>query len=183
MSARLSKFLIVAGLAVLGMIAVLRQAPVQANTGVALPPFTQSSPQQWINSAPLTTESLKGKVLLVDFWTFECWNCYRSFPWLNALEAHFADRDFQVIGIHTPEFDHEKEITEVRKKVQAFGLKHPVMIDNDFAYWRAMGNRYWPAYYLVDKTGQVRQVFVGETHQGDSQARRIQSAIATLLAE
>ncbi|MGR8919125.1 MAG: redoxin family protein [Gammaproteobacteria bacterium] len=151
--------------------------------GVALPEFTQTSPEAWINSPPLTRGALAGRVLLIDFWAFECWNCYRSFPWLKWLEAHFADRDFSVVGIHSPEFERERNIAAVRAKVEQFGLEHPVMVDNDFAYWNAMGNRYWPAYYLVDKAGTVRHVFVGETHAGSAQARRIRHAIAALLAE
>lgn len=151
--------------------------------GVKLPQFTQTAADAWINSPPLTTEALRGKVLLIDFWAFECWNCYRSFPWLNQLESHFKDRDFRVIGIHSPEFDRERDANSVRKKVAEFELKHPVMLDNDFAFWRAMGNRYWPAYYLVDKQGQVRHVFVGETHEGDAQSRRIRTAIGKLLGE
>ncbi len=150
---------------------------------VALPEFTQGSPEAWLNSAPLTRAELRGNVLLVDFWAFECWNCYRSFPWLTSLEEHFQDKPFKVIGIHSPEFERERDIDAVRRKAAQFGLHHPIMIDNDFAYWRAMGNRYWPAWYLVDKRGQVRHVFVGETHDGDSQARRIQHAIAKLLIE
>jgi len=122
-------------------------------------------------------------VVLIDFWTFECWNCYRSFPWLNALEEKFHDRGLQVIGIHTPEFEHEKERDRIVAKVAEFGLKHPIMIDNDFSYWRAMNNRFWPAFYLLDKQGKLRGHFVGETHVGDQQAQQIEAQIAELLAE
>lgn len=151
--------------------------------GVPLPAFTQTDSAAWVNSPPLAVEDLRGKVVLIDFWAFECWNCYRSFPWLKSLEQHFAGRDFRIVGVHSPEFEREKDPASVRAKVTEFGLEHPVMLDNDFAYWRAMGNRYWPAWYLVDKQGLVRQVFVGETHAGDAQSRRIQSAIGKLLAE
>ncbi len=154
-----------------------------AETGVPAPEFTHTATQAWLNSPPLTLGALRGTVLLVDFWTFDCWNCYRSIPWLQALEKRFENDEFTVIGVHTPEFEHEKRLENVRAKVQEFELTHPVMIDNDFSYWRAMGNRYWPAFYLIDKRGLVRKVYVGETHQGDSQARRIQHAVARLLAE
>ena len=154
-----------------------------AASGTALPEFTQTDPAAWFNSAPLTRESLKGKVVLVDVWTFECWNCYRSFPWLKALEQRLSGQPFQVVGIHSPEFDRERNPKQVRAKIAEFGLHHPVMMDNDFAYWNALGNRYWPAYYLVDKQGRVRERFVGETHEGDAQAKRIETAIETLLAE
>ncbi len=151
--------------------------------GIPAPEFTQTEPDSWLNSAPLTLSDLQGQVVLVDFWTFDCWNCYRSIPWLKALEERFKADPFTVIGIHTPEFDHERKLGNVRAKVAEFELTHPVMIDNDFSYWRAMGNRYWPAFYLIDKQGVVRKAFVGETHVGDSQARRIQHAVSELLTE
>ena len=125
----------------------------------------------------------RGQVVLIDVWTFGCWNCYRSFPWLNALEARLADAPFQIVGIHSPEFAHERDPAQVRAKIAEFGLRHPVMLDNDFAYWRALGNRYWPAYYLVDKHGDIRELHVGETHEGDARARAIEERIGALLAE
>ena len=98
------------------------------------PEFNQTSPETWLNSPPLSMADLRGKVVLIDFWTFGCWNCYRSFPWLNDLEQRLADREFQVIGIHTPEFDHEKDRSRVEAKIAEFGLKHPSMLDNDFFF-------------------------------------------------
>ena len=151
--------------------------------GIPAPEFTQTESGAWLNSTPLTLTDLQGQVVLVDFWTFDCWNCYRSIPWLKALEEQFKADPFMLIGVHTPEFDHERKLENVRAKVAEFELSHPVMIDNDFSYWRAMGNRYWPAFYLIDKQGVVRKVFVGETHIGDSQARRIQHAVSELLTE
>lgn len=147
------------------------------------PEFTHSAEEDWINSPPLTLEALRGQVVLVDFWTFGCWNCYRSFPWLHSLEARFADRGLSVVGVHSPEFKHERERAKVIEKVAEFKLTHPVMIDNDFSYWKAMGNRYWPTYYLIDKRGRVRAFFIGETHQGDARAREIQDTIERLLGE
>lgn len=147
------------------------------------PAFTHQSADAWINSEPLSLTDLRGKVVLVDVWTFDCWNCYRSFPWLKTLEAHLADEPFQIIGVHSPEFEHERIRRNVVAKVEEFGLDHPVMIDNDFSYWRALDNHYWPAFYLIDKQGRLRARFVGETHAGDSQARRIEQAIHKLLSE
>ena len=146
-------------------------------------PVFHTSAELWINSRPLTMESLRGRVLLLDVWTFGCWNCYRSFPWLNDLEERFKDQAFTVLGIHSPEFAHEKDKGRLLDKVQEFGLKHPVMMDNDLAYWRALGNRYWPAFYLVDKEGLVRYLHVGETHKGDRRARAIERDLLLLLAE
>lgn len=151
--------------------------------GVSLPEFTQTGTDQWLKSAPLSVAQLTGRVVLIGFWAFEWWNCYRSFPWMPELEAQFADRPFQVVSVHSPEFEREKNIDSVRAKAKEFRLNHPIMVDSDLAFWRAMGNRFWPAYYLVDKRGRVRNVYVGETRSGDLQARRIQFAISALLAE
>ncbi len=146
------------------------------------PEFTHQKASEWINSPPLRLTSLKDKVVLLDVWTFDCWNCYRSFPWLKTIEKKFSKK-LQVIGVHAPEFDHERVIRNVRRKVELFGLTHPVVIDNDFSYWRALNNRYWPTFYLIDKNGYIRESFVGETHVGTQKARNIESSIQKLLTE
>lgn len=169
-------------LAVAGAVA-LTPADRKAGVGHFAPALTHTEAGAWINSPPLTWKDLRGHVVLLDFWTFGCYNCYRSFPWLKAIEQRYADAGLRVIGVHSPEFDHERDPDAVRAKVREFGLQHPVMLDNDFSYWRAMKNRYWPAFYLVDKRGRVRATFVGETHEGDRQAVRIDRAIAQLLRE
>lgn len=148
-----------------------------------LPAFTQTSQDAWIQSKPLKVSDLHGSVTLVDIWTFECWNCYRSFPWLNDLENRLKDKPFKVLGIHTPEFEHEHVRSKVEAKSKEFGLKHPTMMDNDFGYWKALNNRYWPTYYLVDKKGMIRYRFIGETHAGTPKAKKIEQAIETLLKE
>ena len=168
---------------VIFVFAILTAACAQAVDQRPLPNFTNDTPDHWFNSEPLSVQELRGRVLLVDIWTFDCWNCYRSFPWLNDLEAKFADQDFQVIGIHSPEFEHEHDPARVASKIKEFGLEHPVMMDNDFAFWRALGNRYWPAYYPVDKQGIIRYLHVGETHSGDARANRIEEQIRALLVE
>lgn len=155
----------------------------RVNPPAQMPEFTQDDEAAWLNSKPLKSSDLRGKVVLIDVWTYGCWNCYRSFPWLRSIEEKFSDEDFAVIGIHTPEFDHEKDRDNVVKKIAEFELHHPVMMDNDFAYWRALNNRYWPAYYIVDKQGNIRKGFIGETHEGDNRAKKIENLIATLLQE
>lgn len=172
----------------LGVALVVGQAVTMAGdppgtTGVPAPEFTHTAPADWLNGPPQSLAQLRGRVVLVDFWTFDCWNCYRSIPWLKSLEARFADEPFSVVGVHTPEFEHERKPENVRAKIAEFGLTHPVMLDNDFSYWRAMGNRYWPAFYLIDKRGRVREAFIGETHEGDRQARRVHEAVSALLKE
>ena len=152
-------------------------------TPTPAPEFTHPNSTDWINSKPMRMKDFAGKVVLLDFWTFECWNCYKSFPWLRSVERRFHKKGLEVIGVHTPEFEHERDIDNVREKVKEFKLKHPVMIDNDFSYWRAMGNRYWPAFYIIDKRGYIRGIFVGETHVGDQRAKVIEGLIDILLAE
>ena len=155
----------------------LLKSPVQA------PEFTHSEKQDWINSSPLRIKDLEGKVVLIDFWTFGCWNCYRSFPWLNAMENRLNQENFQIIGIHTPEFENEKVTKNIEAKVKEFKLHHPIMIDNNSSYWRAMNNRYWPAFYILDKKGNIRATFFGETHEGDNRARQIENIINQLITE
>ena len=149
----------------------------------SLPEFTGKKEIDWINSQPVRVRDLLGNVVLIDFWTFECWNCYRSIPWLNEVEQKFSESQFKIIGIHTPEFERERVRSNVEAKVKEYSITHPVMMDNDFRYWRALGNRYWPSFYLIDKKGIVRYNFVGETHSGDKRARLIENAISELLQE
>jgi thiol-disulfide isomerase/thioredoxin len=147
------------------------------------PEFTHTQASDWINSQPLTLADFSGRVLLVDVWTFDCWNCYRSIPWLKDLEARLAPQGLALLGVHSPEFAHEKERDKVIAKVKEFGIRHPVMLDNDFSYWTALGNRYWPAFYVIDKRGMLRGTFIGETHTGDRRAREVEALIRGLLAE
>ena len=160
-----------------------RQVDSKEFDSFPLPELSQTDSSAWLNSAPLKREDLLGKVTLIDFWTYGCWNCYRSFPWLHSVEEKFADKSFGVLGIHTPEFDHERKRLNVVKKIEEFNIAHPVMMDNDFGFWKAMNNHYWPSWYLVDKQGIVRYLFVGETHEGTRKAMAIEAAIEQLLSE
>ena len=165
------------------VLTLIAAAGAQAVDPRPLPEFDNDDPGEWFNGPPLTVADLRGKVVLVDVWTYDCWNCYRSFPWLRSLETRLADRDFMVVGIHSPEFAHERDPARVAAKIREFQLHHPVMMDNDFAYWNAYGNRYWPAFYLVDKQGMIRHRFAGETHAETGKARAIEAAIEALLKE
>lgn len=158
-------------------------AQAQSTTYKKAPEFPQTSADQWLNSPPLSMASLRGKVVMIDFWTFGCWNCYRSFPWMNEMEARLEGEEFQIIGVHTPEFEHEKVRASIEKKIDEFELRHPTVMDNDFRYWRAMNNRYWPTYYLIDKKGNIRDQFIGETHANTAKAEKIEDRIKELLAE
>lgn len=161
----------------------LGSSMTQANHLNNAPEFTHTTAQEWLNSKPLKITDLRGKVVLIDVWTFGCWNCYRSFPWLNDLTKRYADKGLQVIGVHSPEFAHERDSAAVAQKLREFKLTSPQMLDNDFSYWKALGNKYWPAFYLIDKYGVVQAHYVGETHEGDANARKIEAKIVELLAE
>lgn len=153
------------------------------NTDKPVPAFTQKDASAWIGSQPLDWSNLHGNVVLMHVWTYGCWNCYRSFPWMNELEASYQPQGLRVIGIHTPEFEQEHDVATIRARMKKFGLNHPVMIDNDYRYWEALGNHYWPTYYLVDQQGRIRAQFIGEIHAGDHQAQAVESAIKQLLEE
>src|SRR3989344_3364884 len=116
----------------------------------------------WFNSTPLTLNKLKGKVVLVDFWTYSCINCIRTLPYLKSWWEKYENEGLVIIGVHSPEFEFEKNEKNVQKAINYFGLKYPIVQDNDFATWRAYNNRYWPAKYLIDKDGFIRYTHFGE---------------------
>ena len=116
----------------------------------------------WINSEPITFEEQRGKVVLVDFWTYTCINCIRTLPYLKQWHEKYADKGLVIVGVHTPEFDFEKDRDNVIEASEGFGLEYPIAQDNDFGTWRAFNNRYWPAKYLVDKDGLIRYTHFGE---------------------
>ena len=117
---------------------------------------------QWFNSAPLSPESLRGKVVLVDFWTYSCINCIRSLPYVNAWAQKYRDHGLVVIGVHSPEFAFEKDPANVAKAIKDFGINYPVAMDSNYAIWQAFSNEYWPADYVVDAHGQIRAHHFGE---------------------
>ncbi len=117
---------------------------------------------EWFNSKPLSIKKLRGKVVLVDFWTYTCINCIRTFPYIEDWHEKYASKGLVVIGVHTPEFEFEKNPVNVKKALKDFGLKYPIMQDNDYSTWSAYDNHYWPAKYLIDKNGRIRWVHFGE---------------------
>ena len=134
----------------------------------------------WLNTAggePLTLDALRGRVVLVEFWTFACGNCQRTLPFLRRVHERYQP-DFTVVGVHTPEFDFERSATNVERAVREHAIEYPVGLDNDYAAWDAYGNRYWPTLYLLDRTGEVRY-----THIGEGDYERTESAIRALLDE
>ena len=123
----------------------------------------------WINSKPLTAKDLKGKVVLIDFWTYSCINCLRSLPYVKAWADKYKDSGLVVIGVHTPEFDFEKEGPKVQKAVQKFGITYPIALDSNHAIWDSFHNEYWPAHYFIDAKGKVRFEHFGEGNYDQSE--------------
>ncbi|MDD5251568.1 MAG: redoxin domain-containing protein [Patescibacteria group bacterium] len=132
----------------------------------------------WFNSEPLTRDTLKGRVVLVDFWTHSCVNCQRTLAYLNAWHEAYSPLGLVIIGVHTPEFDFEKDAESLRRAIEVAGIRYPVAADNDYALWNAYGNRYWPAHYFADHAGNLRHHQFGESGHEQGEA-----VIRSLLAE
>lgn len=157
-------------------VAVGRPMPEAAAAYPLAPEFIAGG--QWFNSRPLTLASLRGKVVLVDFWTYTCINCIRTLPYLKNWYDKYHDRGLVIVGVHTPEFAFEKEAVNVRKAIGDFGIRYPVMQDNDYATWKAYDNHYWPAEYLIDTEGRIRH-----THFGEGMYDETEQTIVKLLGE
>ncbi|MET0512582.1 MAG: cytochrome c biogenesis protein DipZ [Thermoleophilaceae bacterium] len=143
------------------------------------PDFVGNS--HWFNTpanAPLDLEGLRGKVVLIDFWTYTCINCIRTLPYLRAWDGRYRDRGLTIVGVHTPEFAFERETRNVERAIMQNRLRYPVAQDNDFSTWSAWGNQYWPAKYLIDSRGRVRYA-----HFGEGEYDKTEAAIRALLAE
>jgi thiol-disulfide isomerase/thioredoxin len=132
----------------------------------------------WLNSAALTAGDLRGKVVLVDFWTYTCINWLRTLPYVRAWAARYKEHGLVVLGVHTPEFSFEEDIDNVRRSVKEMGIEYPIAIDNDRAIWRGFANHYWPALYFVDAVGDVR-----EHHFGEGKYEQSETKIRKLLTE
>jgi thiol-disulfide isomerase/thioredoxin len=132
----------------------------------------------YINTEPVTLADLKGKVVLVDFWTYSCINCIRTIPYLNAWQEKYADQGLVIVGVHTPEFEFEKDYNNVRAAVDKFGIKYPVVQDNEKGTWQAYENRYWPRKYLIDDEGYIRYDHIGEGAYAETE-----KVIQSLLTE
>lgn len=136
------------------------------------------APSGYINTEPVTLESLRGKVVLLDIWTYSCINCQRTLPYINAWYDKYRDQGLEIIGLHSPEFEFEKDINNVRDAVERFGVEYPVALDNDFATWRAYENQWWPRKFLIDIDG-----FVVYDHIGEGAYEQTERVIQQLLNE
>ncbi len=159
---------------------------LQMTTGVlnaASPQLTQQAAaeihgKQWLNSTPLTLAQLKGKVVIVEFWTYGCYNCVNVEPYIKQWYGRYKDKGFEVIAVHSPEFRRERNLDNVRSYIERKEIRYPVVIDNNFAIWRRYKNRYWPTLYLIDKQGQIRYRSIGE-----GRYQKTEEQIQMLLAE
>ena len=161
---------------------VLASSALAQRVGTPAPDFIPGG--EWFNSEPLSTQDLRGEVVLVEIWTFECYNCYRSIPTLRTFYDRYRDQGFEIVGVHTPEFAREKVAANVARALEQHGVTWPVFQDNDFATWRAYDNRVWPAFYLVDRAGIIRYVHRGEISETFPQGvAPLEAMVETLLAE
>lgn len=132
----------------------------------------------WINSQPLTLKSLRGRVVLIDFWTFACYNCRNTLPYLKKWDAQYRDKGLTIIGVHTPELDFERDLTKLRREVAGLGITYPVVTDQDYSTWQAYRVEAWPTVFVLDKQGRVRWMHVGEGYYDQTE-----DVIKNLLAE
>ena len=132
----------------------------------------------WLNSDPTTIKELRGKVVIVNFWTFGCYNCRNTMPYVRALYDKYKDQGLEILGIHTPEFAYEKVLDNVRGGAKEQGVIWPVALDPDFKTWSAYSNRYWPAFYFIDANGHLRY-----THFGEGNYDKNELVVRQLLSE
>ena len=142
------------------LVSKVKAAPLADSDQAAMPSL--SGAVEWLNSPELTAQALKGKVVLVDFWTYDCINCQHALPYVKAWAEKYAKDGLVVIGVHTPEYGYERIIDNVKAQVRKLGITYPVAIDNNYAIWRNFDNQYWPAHYLIDAKGRIRYSHFGE---------------------
>jgi thiol-disulfide isomerase/thioredoxin len=150
-------------------------AVVSEGSAAAAPEFAFGD---WINSEPLTLKGLRGRVVLVEFWTFGCYNCRNTLPAIKEWDARYREKGLTIVGVHSPEFDDEKNVENVRREVAELGIRYPVVTDNDYATWRAYDVGAWPTIFVLDKSGRIRW-----THTGEGAYDETDQVIRKLLAE
>jgi len=155
--------------------ATARDVLIAASKAKSAPPLVEG---QWLNSEPATLENLRGRVVLVDFWTFGCYNCRNTLPTLKRLDAEYRDKGLTIVGVHTPESEHEKKFANIEDAVKRLGIKYPVVTDGGGDTWRAYNIEAWPTVVILDKQGRIRY-----THIGEGAYDVQEKVIRTLLAE
>jgi thiol-disulfide isomerase/thioredoxin len=142
------------------------------------PSAPEFAPGTWINSEPMTIKSMRGRVVLVEFWTFGCYNCRNTLPSVKEWDARYREKGLTIVGVHSPEFDEEKRLENLRREVASLGIHYPVVTDNDYATWRVYGVEAWPTIFVLDKSGRIRW-----THVGEGAYDETEQVIEKLLAE
>jgi thiol-disulfide isomerase/thioredoxin len=170
-----------------GPLAVVSEGVSRLTSGGQMIPITEETTTRvapeissgiWLNSQPLTLKSLQGRVVLIEFWTFACYNCRNTLPALRKWDAQYRNQGLTIIGVHTPELDFERDLDQLRTEVAGLGIKYPVVTDQDYSTWKAYGVEAWPTLFLLDKQGRVRWTHVGEGYYDETEA-----VIKKLLAE
>jgi len=154
---------------------VLPATPVAEEKSPSAPDFATGD---WINSEPLRLNDLRGRVVLVDFWTFGCYNCRNTLPALKSWDERYREKGLTIVGVHSPEFDDERRLENLRREVASLEIRYPVVTDNDYATWRAYDVAAWPTIFVVDKSGRIRW-----THVGEGAYDATEQVIQKLLAE
>lgn len=150
---------------------------ITAHKGSDLSTAPELTPGDWINSEPINLKDLRGRVVLIDFWTFGCYNCRNTLPFIKGWHDRYRDKGLTVIGVHSPEFDYEKKVENLRREVASLEIHYPVVSDNDYQTWDAYNVAAWPTIFLLDKQGRIRWMHVGEGKYDEAE-RRIQELLA-----
>src|SRR5437762_3752889 len=161
-----------------GAVAVSDLQPDELIAAANAPAAPEFAKGNWINSDPLTLNQLRGHVVIVEFWTFGCYNCRNTLPSVKEWDARYRQRGLTIVGVHTPETASEYNLVNVRREVPGLGIKYPVVTDNDYTTWKAYGVEAWPTILVVDKQGRIRWLHIGEGKYDETE-----SVIKTLLAE
>jgi thiol-disulfide isomerase/thioredoxin len=160
---------------VLSLTDIKEDSLISGRKAPAAPAFAEGT---WINSETLTVEKLRGRVVLVEFWTFGCYNCRNTLDSMKEWDAKYRDRGLTTVGVHTPEEDNEYSLDNVRREVPSLGIKYAVVTDNDYKTWKAYNVVAWPTIFVIDKQGRIRWL-----HAGEGRYEETESVIKTLLAE
>ena len=148
-----------------------------------LPPLAWVPDYAWINTEPLKLGAWRGSPILVEVWNIQCPHCLRSLPWLGAMHARYGPQGVKFLGIHTPEHPEDHDAKRVHEAVARLDVRTPVVMDNQYDYWRALGNRYWPTFYFVDRLGLIRYQHVGGVTPGSAEAQVAEDRLRELLSD
>jgi thiol-disulfide isomerase/thioredoxin len=144
-------------------------------------PALPGGSSRWLNSPPLAASDLANRPVLIEFWTYGCYNCRNTLPWMKATHARHAPRGLVVVAVHTPEFPAERDVGNVRAAIARLGIAYPVLLDPEGEYWAALRNRYWPAFYLFDRAHRQVALRIGELHAGRPEADAFTQVIERLV--